>query len=80
MTRSLSSWLARRQVLQRRRCSSKRFAAIEAHVHALTVATVRERTGAETLRAVRAAKSATQIAPTPISAPAMTSMGWCSPR
>ena len=33
-----------------------------------------------TLRAVRAAKSATQIAPTPISAPAITSMGWCSPR
>ena len=64
MTDSLSSWLARRQVLQRRRCSSKRFAAIEAHVHALTVATVRECTGAETLRAVRAepAGSARDIA------------------
>ena len=54
MTDSLSSWLARLQVLQRRRCSSKRFVAIEAHVHALTVATVRECTGAETLRALRA--------------------------
>src|SRR5262249_44282196 len=33
-----------------------------------------------TARAVRAANSATSTAPTPINAPAVTSIGWCSPR